>query len=147
MTTRFGIKFDEDRRVEIDVPESSDTSADTPSLVVEQARALVQSEEARFSGARTRATTLLAVGGVIAGLGGNILAGLDGRQYPWPINVFGIEIPISLVLVCIFGAASIGLLIWSGIFAFAAKLTPLGRYIFSGYPEQDAGQAQTASVG
>lgn len=92
----------------------------TPTLLVEQARAFVQAEEARFAASQSRATALLAVAGVIASLGGGVLTGLDGRHYDLSVRVNGAEIPVVLALVIAVGAVAIVTLLWSGATAIGA---------------------------
>jgi len=115
-------------------PTSEDPSA-TPALLTEQARALVQTEEARIAASQSRATALLAVAGVIASVGGGVLAGLDGRDFALPLDVFGEQVSAVLVAACLTGAIAISCLVWSGILAIGAlqerldpqpqKLTPV----------------------
>ncbi len=88
--------------------------AATPTILLDQARALVQTEEARFTSSQSRATALLAVAGVIAGLGGGILGGLDNRDYHLQVRIDGIEFSLILVAAVIFGAVAIVTLLWSG---------------------------------
>jgi hypothetical protein len=60
---------------------NGDPSA-APTLQLEQARALVEIEESRFAAAQSRATALLGVTGVLAGIGGGTLAGLKVMEDP-----------------------------------------------------------------
>jgi hypothetical protein len=92
----------------------------TPTLVVEQARMLVQAEEARFSSAQSRATTLLALAGVLATLGGAVLTGLDGRDYELVVNLFGVDVSLVLIAVCVAGALAIGALLRGTAIAIGA---------------------------
>jgi hypothetical protein len=85
---------------------------------------LVQTEEARFAASQSRATALLAVAGVIAGIGGGILTGIDGRNFH-SIRLGGAEIPIILVAVIVVGAISIIALLSSAAIAIGAlRKTP-----------------------
>jgi len=80
---------------------------------------LVQTEEARFAASQSRATALLAVTGVIAGIGGGILAGIDGRNFH-TITLGGATIPIVLAAVIAVGAISIIALLWAGAASIGA---------------------------
>jgi len=125
--------------------------AATPGLVMEQARSLVQTEEARFAAAQSRATTLLAVGGVIAGLGVGVLTGLDGRSFRLPIQIAGVEISIVLVLACVTGVVAIVSLLWFGTAAMGVlqekpdpqpqKLVPVVKRQFPGMLGQGAAES------
>jgi hypothetical protein len=96
----------------------------TPNFLVEQARMLVQTEEARFAASQSRATALLAVAGVIAGIGGGILTGIDGRDFH-SIELGGAEVPIVLAAVLVVGAISIVALLSSAAIAIGAlRKTP-----------------------
>ena len=100
-------------------PENSPPANETPTLLVEQARALVQSEESRFSAAQTRVTALLAVTGVLGGIGGGILTGLDGRGYA-SVRLGASNLPIVHLLVILFGLIAIGALLWAAATAIGA---------------------------
>lgn len=82
----------------------------SPGLLVEHARALVEIEDSRFASAQARVTALLAVNGVIGGIGGSFLAGLGGRDYSSPV----------LIAAGALGAIAIGMLIWSAFLAVAS---------------------------
>lgn len=72
-------------------------------------------EESRFAAAQTRATALLAVTGVLAGIGGSILAGLKAHDYSFLI----------LVLVFLLAATSLGSLLWTAFLAMGSlKVQP-----------------------
>jgi hypothetical protein len=106
LTKRIDIDLSDDHHVALTFPEDSAT----PALLVEQARALVQTEEARFAAVQTKTTTLLAVAGVLSGIGGGILASLNGRAYS----------PFVLLLVALLGLIAAGALLWSGAVAIGA---------------------------
>lgn len=98
-------------RVEITLPKESATAA----MLVEQARALVQIEESRFAAVQTKTTTLLAVVGVVASIGGGLATGLNRPDYAVPV----------FALVLLFGSIAGGVLLWSGAVALGAlKKTP-----------------------
>lgn len=107
----ISISFPTSDRVEITLPKESAT----PALLIEQARMLVQIEEARFAAVQTKTTTLLAVVGVVAGIGGGLAAGLNGREYP----------ALVIVFMLLAGFLAVGMLLWSGAVALGAlKKTP-----------------------
>jgi hypothetical protein len=98
-----------------------DASA-TPALLVEHARAMAQSEEARLAAAQSRATALLAVAGVLAGLGSGLLARIDGRDYA-SAAIAGSEIPLVQGLVIASGVIAISTLLWSAASVVGALRT------------------------
>ncbi len=107
----ISIGFPGKDRVEITLPKESATAA----MLVEQARTLVQIEESRFAAVQTKTTTLLAVVGVVASIGGGLAAGLNGREFAFLVSIFAI----------LFGSLAAGMLLWSGAVALGAlKKTP-----------------------
>lgn len=80
-----------------------------PVLLIEHARALVQVQEDRFAAAQARATALLAVTGVLAGVGGGFLAGFEIRDY---------GLLMQLVL-AVLAFVALGTLLWSAGLAVA----------------------------
>jgi hypothetical protein len=80
----------------------------------------VRSEEERFAGAQSRATALLAVSGVIAGLGGTFAVQVDSRSFPWQVNAFGASVPVAPVIIITLGAICVVSLLWTGILALGA---------------------------
>lgn len=71
-------------------------------MLVEQARMMVQGEEARFSAAQSRATTLLGICGVLAGIGVTVALHFDDRHFT-PISVVIVG---ALALVAVLSLAS-----------------------------------------
>lgn len=99
----------------------------TPTLLLEQARALVGMEESRFAASQTRATALLAVTGVLAGIGGTIFAGVKDTDYS----------PLVLLLAGALALASFAALLWTAFLAIGSlQRTPE----FEPEPEGEAGQ-------
>lgn len=81
-----------------------------PTALVEQARALVEIEEARFAAAQTRATALLAATGLLGGIGGSILAGAGAEDYS----------TLILLTILVLATGSIGALLWSASLTVAS---------------------------
>lgn len=97
----------------------------TPTLLVEQARALVSTEEGRFAALQSLATTLLAVIGVVATIGATLLAGLHGRIYELVVSVAGLHISLVAVGAIAVGVLSLGALLSSGTVAIGVlRRTP-----------------------
>jgi hypothetical protein len=70
---------------------SRDPRVEAASLLVSQAHAFTQSEEARFVAAQSRAATLLGIAGVIAGIGAGVLTILTDRDFTAPaIELIGL---------------------------------------------------------
>lgn len=102
----------------------------TPTLLLEQARALVEIEESRFAAAQTRATALLAVTGVLAGIGGTIFAGVRDTDYSPPV----------LLLAGVLALASFAALIWTAFLAIGSlQRTPEFE------PDPEAGARQVSA--
>jgi len=78
---------------------------------------LVETEEARFAGVQSRATTILSVAGVIIGLGAAVATGLDNRSYGLRTDIFGLEVTLAHVFVWIFLVIGAGSLLRSGYIA------------------------------
>jgi len=94
-------------------------------LLVEQARALVSTEEGRFAALQSLATTLLAVIGVVATIGATLLAGLHGRIYELVVSVAGLHISLVAVGAIAVGVLSLGALLSSGTVAIGVlRRTP-----------------------
>jgi hypothetical protein len=97
----------------------------TPTLLIEQARALVSTEEGRFAALQSLATTLLAVIGVVATIGATLLAGLHGRIYELVVSVAGLHISLVAVVAIAVGVLSLGALLSSGTVAIGVlRRTP-----------------------
>lgn len=92
-------------------------------LVVEQARTLTQIEEARFAATQARITTLLAVSGVLAGLGGGMLGGITGQSFV-SSALSGKDGVVVCLLVLLTGSISVGALVWSAATAIGALKVP-----------------------
>jgi hypothetical protein len=115
------------RRIARFLREEEPDQAATATLLVDQARAFVQIEESRFAAAQARATTLLAVAGVLAGIGAGVLSGLSGREYA-STAIGGNEIPFVYWSVRLLGGLAIGTLLWSAATALGAlKKEPESR--------------------
>jgi hypothetical protein len=134
--------------------ESQPIANDTPALLVEQARALVQSEESRFSAAQARVSALLAVVGVLGGIGGSVLTGLDGRAYAG-LRLGGSSLPIVHLLVILFGLVAIGALLWSAATAIGAlkeqpepssKSEELDQLVETAFPQVLATSSSQAAI-
>lgn len=111
MSQQVSVDFRPKDSVEITLPQESASAT----LLVEQARALVQIEEGRFAAAQTKTTTLLAVVGVVASIGGGLVVGLNGREYT----------ALVFILMALSGFIATGALLWSGAIALGAlKKTP-----------------------
>jgi hypothetical protein len=89
----------------------------SPTLLFEQARMLVETEEARFAGVQSRATTILSVAGVIIGLGAAVATGLDNRDYGLRTDILGLEITLAHVFVWVLLVLGAGSLLRSGFIA------------------------------
>jgi formate/nitrite transporter FocA (FNT family) len=87
------------------------------SLLVEQARMMVQGEEARFIATQSRATTLLAVGGVLAGIGATVAFRFAERRHPWPCYPFGLTISIAATFAIVLTIVATASLIYASIIA------------------------------
>lgn len=97
----------------------------SPPLLIEQARALVSTEEGRFAALQALATTLLAVIGVVATIGATLLAGLHGRAYELIVRVAGLHISLVALGAIAVGALSLGALLSSGAVAIGVlRRTP-----------------------
>jgi hypothetical protein len=79
-------------------------------MLVEQARLMVQGEEARFTATQSRATTLLGVCGVLAGIGVTIALHFDGRHFT----------PVAAGTVCALTLIAIASLISASVIALGA---------------------------
>jgi hypothetical protein len=87
----------------LSLPPSEGT--DGAGILVEQARMMVQGEEARFTATQSRATTLLAVCGVLAGIGATVALHFDGRHFtPIAVMIVG---ALTLIAVTSLASASI----------------------------------------
>jgi hypothetical protein len=99
----------------------------SPSLLVEQSRALVEAEDARFAGLQTQATTLLAVIGVIVSVASTLAASFRGRHYKLQVafHSFAGQISFSVVLVVALalGILSAAAFLAAGVYAIAAMRT------------------------
>jgi hypothetical protein len=78
---------------------------------------LVQGEEARFIATQSRATTLLAVGGVLAGIGATVTFHFAEGQFPWPWHPIGLNVSAAAVVAIALTVAAIGSLIWASAIA------------------------------
>jgi hypothetical protein len=128
-------------------------------LLVEQARMLVQGEEARFIATQSRATTLLAVGGVLAGIGATVSFRFAEREFPWPCHPFGTTISVAAVIAVILAVVAVGSLIYASVIALGVmrqeiklKMRPtvVNRLIAVQFPkllEDDQDQAARIVLG
>lgn len=98
----------------------AENSSITAGLVTEQARALVQIEEARFAGVQSRAIALLAAAGVIASVGGSVLTRLGDREFGLPLSIFDKEISLVFIAACLTGGIAIFALLGSAAVALVA---------------------------
>jgi predicted ATP-grasp superfamily ATP-dependent carboligase len=98
--------------------------ATTPTLILDEAGALVAAEQARFSALQAQATTIIAAVGVMAGIGATLLAGLQGRRFEAVVLLLGT--PVSLVLIA---AVLVGILTITGLLAagFYLEFRRFGR--------------------
>jgi hypothetical protein len=87
---------------------------------------LVQSEQSRFASAQSRATTLLAITGVIAGLGITLAVGMEDRVFPWTVDLWGATVSLALAMLALFGAVSVAFLIMTGALALGAMQPQIG---------------------
>jgi hypothetical protein len=85
--------------------------------LVEQARMLVQGEEARFVATQSRATTLLAVGGVLAGIGATIAFRFADRDFPWSWHPLGLTVSLAAVIAIVLTIVAVGSLIYASVIA------------------------------
>jgi hypothetical protein len=104
-------------------PGKTQEDAATPTLIVEQARALVEAEEGRFVALQTQATTILAVIGVVASIGATFLAGFHGHRYEVVVHVLGLSISLVLIAAIVIGSIAIVGLLVAGVFAIGALRT------------------------
>jgi phage shock protein PspC (stress-responsive transcriptional regulator) len=88
--------------------------------LIEHSRLLVQSEETRFVAAQSRATTLLAVSGVLAGIGVTLASRFGDRHFPWPWHPFGVSLSLGAVIVVILTLFTAVALIWASAIALGA---------------------------
>jgi hypothetical protein len=97
----------------------------SPTLLIEQARALVSTEEGRFAALQSLATTLLAVIGVVATIGATLLAGLHGRVYELIVSIAGLHVSLVALGAIAVGLLSLGALLSSGTVAIGVlRRTP-----------------------
>jgi MFS family permease len=75
----------------------AETERITQDLMVQQAQALVQGERDRFLAMQSQAISLLALAGVVAGIGGAFLAGFIDHDFEWPVQLCGIHVPLALL--------------------------------------------------
>jgi hypothetical protein len=124
--------------------------------LVEQARMMVQGEEARFVATQSRATTLLAVGGVLAGIAATVAFRFAERHYPWPSHPFGVSISIAAAIIVVLTIVASASLIYASVIALGVmrqeikvKSHPilLNQMIANQFPTMvDDGEGQTAQT-
>lgn len=115
---------------------------------------LAQAEEARFIAAQSRATTLLAVSGVLAGIGVAAVFRFANRTYLWPWNPLGLSVSAAALVAILLTVLAVGSLIWASAIALGVmrqeiklKMHPtlLNRLIASQFPKMLVhGEEQTA---
>lgn len=105
---------------------------------------LAQGEEARFIAAQSRATTLLAVGGVLAGIGVTFAFRFANRSFPWPWHPVGLSVSAAALVAILLTALAVGSLIWASAIALGVmrqeiklKMHPalLNRLIAKQFPK------------
>jgi hypothetical protein len=84
-------------------------------MLVEHAHLLVQGEEARFTATQSHATTLLAVCGVLAGIGATVAFRFAGRSFPWTSHPLGITVSMAAVIAIALTVVAFGSLILASV--------------------------------
>jgi hypothetical protein len=117
---------------------------------------LAQGEEARFIAAQSRATTLLAVGGVLAGIGVTVAFRFANRNFHWPWQPIGLSVSAAALIAIVLTALAVGSLVWASVIALGVmrqeiklKMHPalLSEMVANQFPEMlDEDEDQTARL-